>query len=86
MNSWEKLALFEIRDLCDGYYNQKHGLTLNDRKHQEIKTNIQQARAYFASASNAAEIVKPIMVYCGVLTLSRAALIFIRRPTSFYLS
>ena len=76
MNSWDELALFEIRDLAEDFYRDAHGGNLNAGKYKEIKTNLQQGRSYFSSAKNAAELVRPVLIYYGVLSLSRAAILF----------
>lgn len=76
MNSWDELALFEMRDIVEVYYREAHGGSLNAGKYTEIKTNLQQGRSYFSSAKSSAELVRPVLIYYGVLSLSRAAILF----------
>ncbi len=71
-NSWDALAGFESRDLITRFFNKRHGLKPNAGKVREISAAFIQGRQYFTSATSADIAVKPLLLYYGVLSLSRA--------------
>lgn len=76
-NIWSQLALFESTDLIKRLFLEKHCRELNSGKAKEIVSNLVQGREYFASAENASEIVKPLLQYYGVVSLSRGLILFL---------
>ncbi|KAB2951154.1 MAG: hypothetical protein F9K19_19415 [Rhizobiaceae bacterium] len=68
---WEPLLRFESRDYLERYYREKHARTLNAQRAYEIGSCFTQGREYFASAANASDTVKPLLLYYGVASLGR---------------
>lgn len=71
-DTWNELLEFESKDLLQTFFKERHGSEVNDWKVQEVSSNIIQAREYFGSASKASITVKPLLLYYGVMSLSRA--------------
>ena len=80
MDSWSDLSLFESRDLVERKYRDRHKLTLSAEKAREIVSAVAQAREFFRSASAAGDLVRPLLLYYGVLTLSRGLILFLKPP------
>lgn len=76
---WEGLSLYESTDLVARLYKEHHGSEPKAEKANEIVSQLAQGREYFSSASNSAEIVRPLLVYYGVLSLSRGLILFLER-------
>lgn len=68
---WEPLQRFESRDYLTRYYQKQHGRTLNASRSHEIGSCFTQSREYFTSASTASDVVKPLLLYYGVASISR---------------
>jgi hypothetical protein len=75
---WEQLSLYESQDLVQRKFGERHKLTLSAENAREIVSAVAQAREFFQSAARAAELVRPLLVYYGVLGLSRAAILFLK--------
>lgn len=75
--AWTYLSLFESSDLIQDFYFKKHGNKLKDKEAKEITSSFAQGREYFKSASNASDIVKPLLLYYGVSSLSRGLIYFL---------
>lgn len=75
-DAWDALAGFESRDLISRFFKKRHGLEANAGKIREIASAFTQGREYFTSASTASISVKPLLLYYGVLSLSRALVLF----------
>ncbi len=71
-DTWNELLEFESKDLLQNFFKERHSSEINDWKVQEVSSNIIQAREYFASARKANITVKPLLLYYGVMSLSRA--------------
>lgn len=78
MNLWAALSLFESRDIVERKFHDRHKLSLGAEKAREIVSSIAQAREFFRSARDAADHVRPLLLYYGVLTLSRGLILFLR--------
>jgi YaaC-like Protein len=77
IDTWEKLYLYESKDLISRLYYEKHNRKLNKDKATEIISQLVQGREYFKSAKQSAEVVKPLLLYYGVLSLSRGLILFL---------
>ena len=75
--AWEQLSLYESKDLISRFYQQYHGGSITAAKAKEINSHLTQGREFFASASQAAEVVRPLLLYYGVLSLSRGLILFL---------
>lgn len=73
--TWGPLFKFESRDFLVRYYDRLHSKALNANKAHQIGASFTQAREYFASAQAAASVVKPLLLYYGVASLCRAAVL-----------
>jgi hypothetical protein len=75
--AWEALSLYESRDIAARLFKQRHALELNADAAYGIVSHVAQAREYFSSAERAAPLVRPLLVYYGVLALSRGVILFL---------
>jgi hypothetical protein len=74
---WQKLSIYESMDLVSRYYKVKHGIDLKEEKSREIVSCLAQGREYFAIASNSSELIKPIILYYGMVAMSRGLVLFL---------
>ena len=72
---WHSISRFESYDLARSWYEQTHQRQMNDAKTRQINAFFVQGREYFKSASSADMSVKPLLLYYGVLSLSRGAIL-----------
>ena len=72
---WREISRFESYDLARSWYQQTHQREMNAAKTRQINTFFIQGREYFKSASSADMSVKPLLLYYGVLSLSRGAIL-----------
>ena len=75
--SWASLSMYESTDLVKRFAKQRKGRSPNTAKAREISAHFAQGREYFRSASGAGELVRPLILYYGVLALARGAVIFL---------
>lgn len=71
------LSLYESVDIVRRAFAGRHGRQLPTAKAAEITAHVSQGRQYLASAEGAGELAKPLLVYYGVLSLTRAAILFL---------
>ena len=76
-DTWEILAFYESRDLLHRTYEEIFGQSLSSNKVEEITYHLAQGREYFSSAKQSALLVRPLLLYYGVLALSRALILFL---------
>lgn len=76
---WEIIANYESYDLVRQRYHAKHGRTPNAAHAREIAAPFIQARRYYDAAANADRAVKPLLIYYGVVSLSRGLVLFLTR-------
>ena len=77
MDSWTRLSLYESTDLVKNLFYKRHGRELNTGKAQEIVSAIAQGREYFNAAAEAGILVRPVLQYYGVLSLSRGLILLL---------
>lgn len=75
--SWTVLRNYESRELVRRRYHETHGREANAGMAREISSALSQAREYFDSARSADLIVRPLLLYYGVMQLSRGAIMFL---------
>lgn len=73
---WMRLSIYQSRDLIAERYQERHGRALNDGKSREIACNLIQGDQYFSAARTSGELARPLLLYYGVLSLSRALILF----------
>ena len=76
-DTWEILAFYESRDLLHRTYEERFGQSPSSNKVEEITYHLAQGREYFSSAKQSALLVRPLLLYYGVLALSRALILFL---------
>lgn len=76
--SWKNLAVFESSDLVRRLYKRRHHLELNAGTAREITTSLAQGRQYFAELRSVGELARPLVLFYGVMALSRAAILFLK--------
>jgi hypothetical protein len=74
-NPWDALAGFESRDLIEQFLRKRHGHEPKPGKVLEVASSFNQGREYFRSAAEASISVKPLLLYYGVLALSRGLIL-----------
>jgi hypothetical protein len=74
-NSWNDLLAFESFDLVKRSVKRLTGREPNSEKTREITSNFVQGREYFTSANEAGITVRPLLLYYGVVALSRGLIL-----------
>lgn len=72
---WHSLTQFESHDLVKSWYKKTHGKQPNTAKTTQINALFTQGREYFRNSAVADLSVKPLLLYYGVLSLSRGAIL-----------
>ena len=75
--AWQQLSLYESKDLVSGFYEGYHGGDITAEKAKEIKSHLAQGREFFSSASQTCELIRPLLICYGVLSLSRGLILFL---------
>lgn len=75
---WQRLLPLESRDGTERLFNRVHGRSLSARRSREINAASRQAREYFRNAASADYSVRPLLVYYGVASLTRALLLLLQ--------
>lgn len=73
---WNRLSLYESGDLARSLLRERHHRRPNESRSKEIAAHITQGRLYFEAAEQAATLIRPLLLYYGVLALSRAVVLF----------
>jgi hypothetical protein len=76
---WNALSHFQTHDLVRQRYERKHGRKLNAQRTWEISSCFIQGQEYFENAAAADETVRPLLLYYGVLSLSKGLILFLDR-------
>ena len=72
---WHAISRFESYDLVKAWYKETHGREPNNAKISQVNAFFSQGREYFRNAVFADLSVKPLLLYYGVLSLSRGAIL-----------
>ena len=72
---WHALSRFESHDLVKAWYKKTHGKEPNAAKVSQVNALFIQGREYFRNVALADMSVKPLLLYYGVLSLSRGAIL-----------
>lgn len=72
---WKSLSRFESHDFVQKWYKKAHGRTLNATKTKQINACFSQGAEYFENAKDASMSVKPLLLYYGVLSISRGIIL-----------
>jgi hypothetical protein len=76
-DTWHFLREFESKDLVKRFYKQRNNLELNSTKALEITSAFIQGREYFDSYSKADISVQPLLLYYGIVSLTRGLILCI---------
>lgn len=76
-NTWNDLSIFQTHDLVRRQYQFAHGRKISAEKAKEITCCFVQGQEYFRNAANAAETVRPLLLYYGVYALTTGAILFL---------
>ena len=72
---WHEISRFESHDLVKAWYNRTHEREPNTAKISQVNAFFTQGREYFRNAGSADMSVKPLLLYYGVLSLSRGVIL-----------
>ena len=72
---WSEVSLFESFDYVQSWHQWKHKTPLRPAKTSQINAFFAQGREYFRNAASADLSVKPLLLYYGVLSLSRGLIL-----------
>jgi len=78
-SAWDIIANYEAHDIVRTRYQARHGWEPNAALAREIAAPFIQARHYYGSAASADRTVKPLLLYYGVVSLSRGLVLFLTR-------
>lgn len=76
---WDELSKFESRDFISSWYERKQNRSLNSAQAKAISACFVQGRNYFEASALSAQTVKPLLLYYGVLSLSRGMILLLTR-------
>ena len=76
-SSWHEISRFESNDLVKIWYEKTHGKSPPADKISQINAFFKQGREYFNNAAGADMSVKPLLLYYGVLSLSRGTVLLL---------
>jgi hypothetical protein len=74
-----ELALLESRDVLTRRFQDTHGREPNAQKCRAIGAHLLQGRQYWESAAQSGDLIRPLLLYYGTLSLCRALILFCRR-------
>ena len=80
-DTWHFLREFESKDLVKRYIKEKYDFELNSAKAYEIVSAFKQGRSYFESVKVADISVKPLLLYYGIVSLSRGLILILNKET-----
>ena len=74
---WKEASYFESTDYVIEFSKRRIGRTYSREKANEISLAYRQGRNYFEQASLSEYTIKPLLIYYGALSLSRALMLVI---------
>lgn len=72
---WSRLSVYESSELVHRLLRERHQRVPSKSKSVEVATQVAQGRQFFEAAADAAPLAKPLLLYYGVLALSRAIIL-----------
>ncbi|SOY78705.1 conserved hypothetical protein [Cupriavidus taiwanensis] len=76
---WEALKNYESFELVKNDYFERHGRTPSTAHAREIAAAFAHSRSYFSAAHEAEQTVKPLLLYYGIVSLSRGMTLALSR-------
>lgn len=80
--SWRILSNYESVELILKMYSRCHNEEISRGHAREIASAFVHARSYFSAAATSNITIKPLILYYGVMALSRGAYLFLKRGAS----
>lgn len=77
MDSWARLSMYESTELVRESFRRLRDRDLQLIRAQEVVSAFAQGREYFSAADAAGLLVRPLLQYYGVLSLSRGLVLFL---------
>src|SRR5688500_3074925 len=74
-NGWEELELYSSSDLAMRLLDDRDYAELTDAHGRYLSAHFVQARDYFRSSASSGFAARPVVLYYGVLSLTRALLL-----------
>ena len=74
---WAALSAYESTELVRRFAKERTDREPNASKAREIAAHFAQGREYFRNAAGAGELVRPLILYYGVVALARGAILFL---------
>lgn len=74
-NPWQRLAMYESSELVQAALSERHGKAADADRAREVAAHVTQARQYFDAADHTPTLIRPLLLYYGVLALSRAVIL-----------
>jgi hypothetical protein len=74
---WDALSVYESTELVRRLCHEKTGRRPTATKAREIVSYFAQGREYFRNAAGASELVRPLILYYGVMSLFRGLILFL---------
>lgn len=81
-NTWHFLREFESKDLLKRYFKTNYDYDIGSTKAEEILSAFKQGRSYFESAKSADVSVKPVLLYYGIVSLSRGVILILNKKAN----
>lgn len=72
---WNEILIYETRDLVEKHQIKMFGRKPSAKKLDQITSNFVQAREYFQSAELSNITVKPLLLYYGVMAMSKGLIL-----------
>lgn len=72
---WSQLAVYESAELVKSALSKRFGKAPVQHRPLEIAAYVSQGRQYFEAAKNSESLIKPLVLYYGVLSLSRGVIL-----------
>ncbi len=78
---WQQLLSLENVEITKRWFSKIHGRELNAKRTREINAAAKQSREYFRNADQSDYSVRPLLTYYGVISLSRALLLLLKKDS-----
>ncbi len=79
---WASLSLYESTELVRRFVEERADEKLDEAEAREIVAHFSQGHEYFRSAAVAGELVRPLILYYGALSLARGAVLLLSPRSS----
>ena len=70
IDAWQELLAYQTGDLIRRAYSKQHQRELSLTRAKQIRAHFIQGASYFEAGRNAADVVKPLVLYYGCLAMA----------------